>query len=75
MKLSPEEGHAINRMMDPPPKTDPLRRYIAVYRIKGELHLSHIAFDNQIAAWTRPRGPNVPTDLIIVNVIEVKYPR
>lgn len=47
--LSPEETHAINRLTDPLPTYDPLRRYIAVYRIKDELTLSHIAFDNQIA--------------------------
>lgn len=75
MGLSPEEAHAINRLMDPMPKTDPLRRYIAVYRVKGELRLSNIAFDNQIGAWTKPRGPNVPEDLEIVNVIDVKYPQ
>lgn len=74
MPLSPEEAHAINRLMDPPPKTSPLRRYIAVYRVRGELILSGIAFDNQIAAWTRPRGPNVPEGIEVVDVIDVKYP-
>ncbi|MGJ5149822.1 hypothetical protein [Bradyrhizobium sp. HKCCYLR1023] len=73
--LTQEEAHAINRMMDPMPKVDPLRRYIAVYRVNGELRLSNIAFETQIAAWTKPRGPNVPADLTIVNVIDVKYPR
>lgn len=73
--LSPEEAHAINRLMDSMPKTDPLRRYIAVYRIKGELRLSNIAFETQISAWTKPRGPYVPEGLEIVNVIDVKYPR
>jgi hypothetical protein len=74
MSLSPEEAHAINRLMDPASKYEPLRRYIAVYRIKGELSLSAIAFTNQIAAWTKPTGPNVPRDLDIVDVIDVKYP-
>jgi hypothetical protein len=61
--------------MDPPPEYEPLRRYIAVYKIGGELRLSHIAFDNQIAAWTKPRGPNVPKDIEIVDVIDVRYPQ
>lgn len=73
MPLSPEEAHAINRLTDPPPVYNPVRRYIAVYKIKGELHLGHIAFDNQIAAWTKPRGPNVPPSLEIVDVIDVQY--
>lgn len=73
--MTPEEAHAVNRLMDPPPKYDPLRRYIAVYRIKGELSLSAIAFTNQISAWTKPTGPNVPRDIEIVNVIDVKYPQ
>jgi hypothetical protein len=71
--MTPEEAHAINRLLDPAPKTDPLRRYVAVYRTKGAIHLSAIAFTNQIAAWTMPRGPNVPRDLEIVDVIDVKY--
>lgn len=75
MSLSPEEAHAANRLMDPPPAYDPLRRYIAVYRIKGELSLSAIAFTNQVSAWTKPRGPNVPKDIEIVDVIDVQYPR
>lgn len=75
MPMSPEEAHAANRLMDPEPKYEPLRRYLTVYRTKGELHLSKIAFTNQIQAWTKPRGPNVPADLEIVNVIDVKYPR
>lgn len=74
MSLSPEEAHAINRLSDPAPKYDPLRRYIAVYRIKGELSLSAIAFTNQIAAWTKPQGPKVPKDIEIVDVIDVRYP-
>ncbi len=73
--LTPEEAHAINRLSDPPPAYDPLRRYIAVYRIKGELKLSAIAFTNQISAWTKPRGPNVPEDIAIVDVIDVRYPK
>ena len=72
--MTPEEAHAVNRLMDRPPAYNPLRRYIAVYRIKGELSMSSIAFDNQIAAWTKPRGPNVPKDLEIVDVIDVRYP-
>lgn len=75
MSLSPEEAHAINRLMDPAPAYDPFRRYIAVYRIKGEISLSAIAFTNQISAWTKPRGTNVPEDLEIVDVIDVKYPQ
>lgn len=71
--LTPEEAHAINRLTDPMPKSNPLRRYVAVYRVKGELRLSHIAFDNQIAAWTKPRGPNVPEGIEIVDVIDVQY--
>lgn len=73
--LTPEEAHAINRLSDPLPKTDPLRRYVAVYDVGGELRLSNIAFDNQIAAWTRPRGPNVPEGLRVVDVIDVRYSR
>lgn len=41
--------------------------------MKGELRLGHIAFDNQIAAWTKPRGPNVPDGIEIVDVIDVQY--
>lgn len=74
MSLSPEEAHAINRLMDHEPKTDPLRRYVAVYRTKKTgIHLSGIAFSTQIAAWTKPRGPSVPEDLEILDVIDVKY--
>lgn len=71
--LSPEEAHAVNRLMDPPPKIDPLRRYVALYRTKASgVHLGAIAHGTQIAAWTKPRGPNVPRDLEILDVIEVK---
>lgn len=74
MTLSPEEAHAINRLTDPIPKADPLRRYVAVYRTKAAgVHLGESAFSTQIAAWTMPRGPNVPEDLEIVAVIDVKY--
>lgn len=71
--LSPEEAHAINRLMDPPLKTDPLRRYVALYRTKAAgVHLGSIAFSTQVDAWTKPRGPNVPRDLEILDVIEVR---
>ncbi len=53
---------------------DPLRCYIAVYDIKGELRLSGIAFQNETLAWTKPRGPNVPAGLEVVHVIKVEYP-
>ena len=59
--------------MEPAPKLDPLRRYVAVYKWNDEIHLSEIAFTNQISAWTRPRGPSVPKDLQIIDVIDVKY--
>lgn len=70
--LSPEEAHAINRLMDPEPATDPLRRYVPLYwTAKAGKHLGHRAFSNQIAAWSKPSGPNVPSDLKILDVIEV----
>jgi len=73
-RLSPEEAHAVNRLMDPSPKYEPLRRYIAVYRYgNGEVHLSHIAFTNQIAAWTTPRGPNIPEGLQVIDVIDIQH--
>ncbi len=75
MALTPEEAHAINRLMEPAPKSDPLRRYVVVYRTKGETFLSGQTFGTQIAAWTKPRGPNVPADLEIVDVIDVQYPQ
>lgn len=71
--LTPEEADAINRLMDPPPKTDPLRRYVPLYRTaKAGLHLGSIAFSTQLEAWRKPRGPNVPHDLEILDVIEVR---
>jgi hypothetical protein len=73
MTLTPEEAHAVNRLMDPEPKTDPLRRYVALYRTKAAgVHLGHIAHDTQLAAWTIRRGPNTPADLEILDVIEVR---
>ncbi len=73
--MTPEEAHAVNRLMDPPPAYDPLRRYVALYRTRASgVHLGSRAYSNQVSAWTKPVGPNVPTDLEILDVIEVRAP-
>lgn len=73
MPLTPEEASAVNRLMEPEPKTDPLRRFVPLYRTKAAgLHLGWRAFETQIDAWKKPQGPNVPTDLEIMDVIEVR---
>jgi hypothetical protein len=72
-RLSSEEAHAINRLMDPPPKTNPLRRYVPLYwTAKAGRHLGMRAFATQTDAWTRPRGPNIPPDLKVLDVIAVR---
>jgi len=74
MKLSPEEAHAMSRMLeDYPPNFDALRRYVPLYRSAANgVHLGSIAYGSQVAAWTKPRGPYVPEDLEIIDVIEVR---
>lgn len=72
-------GVIVDRLLGEPaaearPETlDPLRRFVPLYRTKAAgAHLGARAFAHQADAWAKPRGPHVPADLEILDVIEVR---